>query len=221
MRFIALLLAALAAAVLASSALAAPKLSASERKAINHTVDVFVLHAVRHRNAGAAYAFVSPTLRAGLTRAEFNRKSPAYPFPARGKHHPWSLDYVLPNEVGASLLLQPTKKFIRTQGPILFDLRVIRNHGRWVVDSLIPKVTFGTPYQPKVRSVRDYSPMTAGGGASYDHPKISGIYILVPVALFGALLAGLAAWGVVHWYRDRRVVIETFRAREARARASQ
>jgi hypothetical protein len=219
MRLTALTLTAFAAAaVLVSSAFAAPKLSASERKAINHTVDVFVFHAVRHRNAGAAYAFVSPTLRAGLTRAEFNRRSPAYPYPARGRHYHWSLDYVLPNEVGGSILLQPEKKYIRTKGPVLFDLRVTRSHGRWVVDSLIPKVTFGTPYQPKVRSVRDYSPQSPGGGATYDKPKISGSYIVIPFALFGALLAGLAGWGVVRWHRDRRAASASVRPRDARAR---
>ena len=144
--------------MLASSAFAAPKLSASERKAINRTVDTFVIHAVRHENPAAAYDVVSPTLRAGLTRTEFAQKDPAYPFPARGKHHPWSLDYVLPNEVGGSILLQPEKKFIKKKGPILFDLIVIRHQGRWVVQSLIPKVIFGTPYKPKVVSVRDFSP---------------------------------------------------------------
>jgi hypothetical protein len=221
MRHVALILTALCgAAVLASSALAAPKLSPAERKSIDHAVDVFVFHAVRHRSAGAAYAFVSPTMRAGLTRAEFNRRSPAYPYPARGRHYHWWLDYVQPNEVGGSIMLQPQKKYIRTKGPILFDLRVIRYHGRWVVESLIPKVTFGTPYQPKVRSVRDYSPQSAGGGATYDRPKISGGYIMIPVALFGALLVGLAGWGVVRWYRDRRAASASVRPRDARARTT-
>src|SRR5262245_47962788 len=125
MRFVKLTLAALAAAaVLASSALAAPRLSESERKAINRAVDTFVLHAVRHKNAAAAYDVVSPTFRAGMTRAQFGRSDPAYPFPARGKHYPWSVDYVQANEVGGSLLLQPENRFIRKKGPILFDLIV-------------------------------------------------------------------------------------------------
>ena len=196
MRLIALTITALAAAaVLASSAFAAPKLSASERKAINRAVDTFVIHAVRHENAAAAYDVVSPTLRAGLTRAEFARKDPAYPFPARGKHHPWSLDYVMPNEVGGSILLQPEKKFIRKKGPILFDLIVIRHQGRWVVQSLIPKVIFGTPYKPKVVSVRDFSPTGPGNAPTTSPSRISGSYILVPLGLFGALLVGLGRLG--------------------------
>ena len=209
-----------AAAVLASSAFAAPKLSASERKAINRAVDTFVIHAVRHENAAAAYDVVSPTLRAGLTRAEFARKDPAYPFPARGKHHPWSLDYVLPNEVGGSILLQPEKKFIRKKGPILFDLIVIRHQGRWVVQSLIPKVIFGTPYKPKVVSVRDFSPTGPGNAPTSDPSRISGTYIVVPLGLFGALLVGLAGWAVFRWHRDRRIDLESIRARDARARTS-
>jgi hypothetical protein len=71
-----------------------------------------------------------------------------------------------------------------------------------------------------VRSVRDYAPQSAGGGATYNQSKISGTYILVPVGLFGALLAGLACWGAVHWYRGRRIVTQAIRAREARARLS-
>jgi hypothetical protein len=221
MRFIALTLTALAAAaVLASSALAAPKLSPAERKAINRAVDTFVFHAVRHKNAAAAYDVVSPNFRAGMTRAEFGRNDPAYPFPARGKHYHWSLDYVQPNEVGASILLQPEKRFIRRKGPILFDLIVIKHEGRWVVQSLIPKVIFGTPYKPKVVSVRDYSPTGAGNEPMHSESRINGDYIVIPFALFGALLAGLVGWGVVRWYRDRRIDLDSARDRDARLRAS-
>jgi len=221
MRFIALTFTALAAAaVLASSALAAPKLSAAERKAINRAVDAFVFHAVRHKNAGAAYDVVSPTFRAGMTRAEFARKDPAYPFPARGKHFPWSLDYVQPNEVGASILLQPEKRFIRKKGPILFDLIVINHQGRWVVQSLIPKVIFGTPFKPKVVSVRDFSPTGPGNAPTTNPSRINGSYIIVPLGLFGALLVALVGWGVFRWYRDRRIDLVSIRARDARARAS-
>jgi hypothetical protein len=206
MRHIALIFTALAAAaVLASSAFAAPKLSPAERRAINRTVDAFVVNAVARKNPAAAYDVVSPTFRAGMSRAEFARKDPAYPYPARGGHFHWSVDYVQANEVGGSILLQPKKKYLRKQGPILFDLRVVRHDGRWVVESLIPKVTFGTPYQPKVRSVLDYSPMTAGNGPTVDPSRIKGTYIIIPFALFGALLAGLAGWGVLRWHRDRRI----------------
>jgi hypothetical protein len=216
--FAAFVLALAGAAVLSTSALAAPKLSQSERQKINRTINAFVLHAVRHKNPGAAYGLVSPEFRAGMSRKEFARKDPAYPYPARGRNHPWSLDYVLPGEIGGSLMLQPRKG--AKQGPILFDLRLTRHGGRWVVESLIPKVIFGSPTNPTVRSVRDYSPQAAGNGPTFDKARISGTYIIVPIAVFGAILAGLACWGLLHWYRDRRIASDSVRARDARARAT-
>jgi hypothetical protein len=218
MRRIAISLTALAVAGVLAGSAAAAKLSASERKAINRTVDAFVLHAVRHDNPAAAYDLVSPEFRAGLSRAEFARDDPAYPYPARGKHFSWSVDYVMPNEVGGTLLLQPEKRFIRKQGPIVFDLIVIRRSGDWVVQSLIPKAIFGTPYQNRVRSVRDFSPQTDGSGPTYDPARIKGAYIVIPFAVFGAFLAFLAGWGILRWRRDRRVRLDSVRVRDARAR---
>jgi hypothetical protein len=205
-------------AALATSALAAPKLPRAERTVVNRTIDAFVLHAVRHENAAAAYDLVSPTFRAGLSHKEFAKQDPAYPFPARGKHFPWTVDYVEPGEIGGSILLQPQNT--HTMGAILFDIRLTKHHGRWLVESLIPKATFGTPDKPLVRSVRDYSPMTAGNGPTHDPSRISANYTLVFLGLFGAFLAGLAAWGLIHWYRDRRIALDSVRARDTRARAT-
>jgi hypothetical protein len=212
------LIALAAAAAIASSALAAPKLSRTERKAINRTVNAFVLHAVRHKDAAKAYGLVSPTIRAGMSPKQFARQNPIYPYPARGHRFPWSLDYVEPDEVGGSLLLQPSKG--AKTGPILFDLRLTKHGGRWLVESLIPKVIFGIPEKPKVRSVLDYSPQAAGDGPTHDQSRISGSYIVIPFAVFGALLAGLAAWGVFRWNRDRKIALDSLRARDARARAT-
>lgn len=208
------------AAAVTTNALAAPKLPHAERKAVNRTIDGFVLHAVRHDNAAAAYDLVSPTFRAGLTRKEFAQQDPAYPYPARGQHFHWSVDYVEPAEIGGRILLQPRAAAAKRMGAILFDLRLTKHHGRWLVESLIPKAIFGTPDKPLVRSVRDYSPMTAGNGPTHDPSRISGKYTYVFLGLFAAFLGGLAAWGAIHWYRDRRMLLDSVRARDARARAS-
>jgi len=217
------LLALVAATASVSTASAAPRLSPSERQQLNRTLDLFVQHAVRHKNPGAAYFVISPVGRAGLTKKEFARQDPVYPFNAKGLHHPWSLDYVEPAEIGGSLLLQPVNntKF----GPILFDLRFTKHHGTWLVESLIPKVIFGPPGKPKVRSVRDYSPQSVGNsGPTYDPPRIGGDYIVIPLALFGVFLAVLAGWGARRWYRDRKISRESslvsVRARDTRARTT-
>ncbi len=207
-----------AALLVTSPAMAAPKLSPTDRKAIDRTIDAFVTHAVRHENPGAAYGLVSPSIRAGMSRKEFARHDPVYPYPARGHRFPWSLDYAEPAEVGGSLLLQP-RKGAKT-GPVLFDLRLTKHGGRWLVESLIPKVIFGTPDKPKVRSVLDYAPQSRGDGSTHDRSRIRGTYIVIPFAVFGALLAVLAGWGLLHWYRDRRAVSDSVRARDARTRAT-
>jgi hypothetical protein len=219
----AFLLALVAGATAVGSATAAPKLAPAERKTLNRTIDKFVLHAVRHKNPAAAYFLISPQGRSGLTKKQFAKQDPIYPFNAKGHHFPWSVDYVEPAEIGGSILLQPVNntKF----GPILFDLRLTKHHGAWLVESLIPKVIFGPPGSPKVRSVRDYSPQSIGNsGPTYDRPKITGDYIVIPLALFGAFLAFLAAWGAKRWYSDRRIARESasvsVRARDSRARAT-
>lgn len=214
------LLAVVAAAALAANALAAPKIPRAERKAIDKTISTFVLHAVRHENAAAAYGVVSPTFRAGLSRRAFAKQDPAYPFRARGKHFPWRVDYVEPDEIGGSILLQPDRVAAKKMGAIMFDLRLTKHHGRWLVESLIPKAIFGVPTKPLVRSVRDFSPMTSGNGPTYDKAKVSGKYVYVVLGLFAAFLGGLACWGTVRWYRDRRITLDSVRARDARARAT-
>jgi hypothetical protein len=216
--FASFVLALAGAAVLATSALAAPTLSQSERREVNRTINAFVLHAVRHRNASAAYDLVSSGFRAGLTRKEFGKRDPAYPFPARGTKFPWTLQYVEPHELGGIIMLQPRKG--ANIGPILFDIRLIKHNQKWVIDTLIPAAIFGTPTSPKVRSVRDFSPQPGEqGAATSTQGRISSTFAVVPFAVIGSLLAGLAVWGLVRRQRDRRIAASV-RARDARTRAT-
>jgi hypothetical protein len=200
-----------------------PKLPRAERKAVNRTINAFVLHAVRHKNPGAAYKLVSMDIRDGMTRKQFARHDPVYPFPARGTKFPWTLQYVDPGELGGTLFLQP--RHGAKTGPILFDIRLTKHHGRWLIASLVPAVSFGTPTKVKVRSVRDYSPQTAMGGgtdassSTTTRSRVSGTYAVIPFAVLGTLLVGLAGWGLTRWYRYRRFAASV-RSRDVRARAS-
>ena len=220
MKLFATAIVALGAAVLASNAFAAPKLSPQERRAINRVVDGFVFHAVRHKNPAAAYDLVSPTFRAGMSRAEFARKDPAYPYPARGRHYPWSLDYVEPNEVGGSLLLQPSRK--GEQEAWSDPLRPARDQASGTLGGRVahPEGDLRAPQQAQGSFGAGLLAAEPGDGPTYDRSRISGTYIVIPFAAFGALLLGLACWGVVRWYRDRRIASASVRARDTRARAT-
>ena len=103
--------AALVALAFAAPAAASPKLSPAQRAAITRSIDVFVNHAVKRVDAAAAFDVVAPEMRPGMTRKSWAHSAdlPVYPFPARGKTHPWNILYVTREEVGLELQLQPAR----------------------------------------------------------------------------------------------------------------
>ncbi len=177
------------------------RLSAADRKAINHVVDVLVNHAVKRQDPAAAYSIVTPTLRAGMTRKEWATGSiPVYPYPARGtSFHAWTLKYVTPGEVAVELMLQPRRG--ENVGPILFDIYVDPIRGKWRVDSFMPVATFAPlgAKKPTVRALNDFIPRTGTNlfTAPTGRGRVSSVYAYVPFAIIGAiLLALLAAFAV-------------------------
>jgi hypothetical protein len=203
---VAFVLAALTACLLATPASAAQRLSAHDRAEISAAIDTFVNHAVKRHNPGAAYGVIDSQLRGGLSRQQWARSIlGVYPYPARDLHHPWNLDYVEGNEVGADLMLQPPLSNTRV-GPIMFKIYVDRVGGRWLVDSFMPAATFAPlkAHKTKVRAVTDFSPQAGGdSSAPTGHGRISTDYLLVPFGLIGAVILGFGAWGVTRAVRNR------------------
>jgi hypothetical protein len=202
------LAAAIVALAFAAPAAAQPKLTPAERAAITRSIDVFVNHAVKRSNPAAAFDVVAPELRPGMTRKSWKGGDiPAYPFPARGTTHPWNVLYVTREEVGLELQLQPRAG--SKQGPIIFHIYLRPVGKRWLVDSFMP-VAILAPLdakKPKVLSVRDYSPQSAGGvslGAGGPH-QLNSLWIALPFGLIGAVLVGLACWGLARVVRHRRL----------------
>jgi len=204
-----LLAAAAVALALAAPAAAQPKLTPAQRAAITQSIDTFVNHAVKRQNVGAAFDVVAPEMRPGITRRAWERSGgdlPVYPFPAQGQTHPWNILYVTREEVGLELQLQPRKG--SEQGPIIFHIYLRPVGKRWLVDSFMPVATLAPlgSGKSKVRSVRDFSPQVAGGvslGGGGPH-QLSSIWLVVPFALVGAALVGLACWGLTRFFRHRQ-----------------
>ena len=205
------LLAALIASV-ASLALAAPAgasapLTAADRQQINAAVDTFVNHAVRRTGIAASYGVVTPAMRGGMTVKQWSRGSlPVYPYPARGRHHPWTIQYRSGNELGLELILQPPRK--SALGQLLFTLTLKRLGGRWLIDDFQPAATFAPEGSaPKVTAQRDFMPAgqsedAAGSGKPH---QISVAYVFIPFAAIGLILLALAGWIVTSMVRDRRM----------------
>jgi hypothetical protein len=208
MRLLPALTACLAALVVAAPATASQgrQLTASDRKAINATLDVFVNHAVKRKDAGAAYGVVTGALRADMTREAWSRGSiPVYPYPARGhRFHEWTVQYVTRDEVAIQLLLMPRPG--SKLGPIIFHVYLTPSHGRWLVNSFMPAATLAPlGAKPKVTAITDFMPQAQGEGSSGGPGQLSQVYAIIPFALVGLVLLGLAAWGVAAWVRDRRL----------------
>ena len=188
-------------------------LSAADRKAISASINTFVNHAVKRHDVAASFDVTAPELRAGMTRKAWAKGDiPAYPYPARGTSHGWTILYVTKDEVAVNLILRP-KPGVKMRG-ILFNVYLRPVHGKWLVDSFMPAATINTELfgnAARVTSVRDFSPGAQSGGP-HGKPLISSDVAIIPFAVLGLLLLGLGvmfAKGALS-YRPRRQDLPAF-----------
>jgi hypothetical protein len=201
------LLVALPALLLSAPAANAAGISPANRRAINATLDTFVNHAVKRQDVGAAYFVVTPNLRNGMSLKEWKKGDiPAYPYPARGTtFHQWTFSYRDGNELGINLMLMPRKG--SKLGPYAFEVSLIHQGRRWLVDTFQPQATFAPTdaKTAKVTAVSDFAPgQPAEGEAGPTH--ISSKWAFVPFILLGVLLVVLAGAALVATTRNRRVM---------------
>jgi hypothetical protein len=213
-----LLLGALIAALTAVGAAGAatPKLSAKDRAQVNRTLDVFVNHAVKRHNPQAAYDLVTPTLKGGMTRAQWAHGDiGVYPYPAAGrKFHQWTIQYRTKDELSVELILAPTARYRAKLGQILFNVYLHPSHGRWLVDSFMPGATFAPIGKPGVvQAARDFtgnpSAQSYNRGGEKGRPigaaRVSAKWAVVPFAIVLLVLLALAARGLIENLRYRRL----------------
>jgi len=199
----------------ASSWASAPRVSASERAQINRTLDIFVNHAVKRHDTGAAYEVVTPTLKGGMTRGQWSRGDiGVYPYPAKGtRFHEWTVQYRTKDEVSVELILAPTERYQEKLGQILFNVYLQPSHGRWLVDSFMPGATFAPIGKPGVvQAARDFTANPSaqtynrgGKSAPIGAARVSAKWAVVPFAVILLLLLALAARGIVENLRFRRL----------------
>lgn len=204
-----LIAAAALALVFASAASAAPtRLTKQDRAEINKTIDMVVNYGAKRVDVGRSYDWVTPDMRAGMTRKQWRTGDiPIYPFPAKGHtFHYWSLKWISDGTVGVELLLMPTLKNRFDVGPIIFDLYLKPVGKRWLLDGFMPMATLApvNARKTKVRSVRDFSPQAAQVGSAAPTSKINAKYVWFPFIAVGGALLALAAFALVQSRRGRR-----------------
>ena len=211
--FLGALIAALA--LVGAAGAAAPRLSPADRAQVDHTLDVFVNHAVKRHNPGAAYDVVTPTLKGGMTRAQWAKGDiGVYPYPAAGhRFHQWTIQYRTKDELSIELILAPTARHRAKLGQILFNVYLHPSHGRWLVDSFMPGATFAPIGKAGVvQAARDFtanpSAQTynrADKGKPIGAARISAKWAVVPFAVILLLLLALAGRSIVENVRFRRL----------------
>jgi len=183
-------------------ATAPPTIPHADRAEINRTLDDFVRYGVERTAPAKAYSLASPIMRSGVSHREWLSGSlPVPPFRSKGTNfHRYSVMAVDGNKVYLSLILQP--RHPKTQGAVAYNIRLTRDHGRWLVDWFTPSAFFGAKNaKPKLFAAPDIAP---SGDASWLDNKPGANMMMTGVLVFLALpLIAVIAWVAYGTLRGR------------------
>jgi hypothetical protein len=181
-------------------------LTEKERRQVLNTAAHFVRTAVRREHTGESFDLVSEQLRSGFTRKQWAKGDiPVQPYPVDAAR--WKMDYTYEEEIGMSVYVIPRRG--EQLRPMVFLLSLTRApSGTWVVDSWVPRPGSNGSSPPTGQSWSSAAAPAATASTSAPSGRMSGIWLLLPVAL---LLSGVG-FGAFHIARERRAVAKAERA---------
>lgn len=176
------------------------RLTRVQRAKVLATAANFVSHAVAREGVEQSYDVTHPTLRQGMSRAEWGGGTiPVEPFPVGEAR--WKLVYTYEDAIGLQVLLFPRAK--SRLRPAVFDMELAPVGERFLVSSWAPTglAGGGTPTAPAAAGAggtRDLS-------ATFDGPaRLDQRWLLVPIVLFSLVPLLLIGFFVRGWLRGRR-----------------
>jgi hypothetical protein len=185
------------------------------RRRVGETVERFSRTAMVRRRLDEAWGLASPTMKAGLTLAQWRRgELPVQPYPAVALD---SVAWRIVERYPRSLLLDVSAHPKTGSGEriAVYSVELTatgRGTGRrFLVDSWVPLATLGGDLGPE--PARTGGPQTPSGLA-YDNAKLGPAWLLVPAAIVGLLvltLIGLVGRSVFVRRRAERHYREQFR----------
>jgi hypothetical protein len=183
------------------------ELTREQRAHLLATAANFVTHAVARRNVELAYDLTAPSLRGGLTRAQWRSGViPVVPFPVQEAR--WKLEFSDEDAIGLQVLLYPRAR--SGLKPELFNMELAaRGKGemqRFLVTSWSPSGVASGP-APAQASVG------VGGvpnlGDSYDgQARLGSHWLLAPLVLFALVPLIVIGFFARGWLRGRRAAAE-------------
>jgi hypothetical protein len=153
-----------------------------QRRMVTRLLDAFVPAAVERRDLAGAYRMVTPSFRAGVSRAEWNRGVvPIHPFDARNdRHFGWVLRSAFPGEISVDVLLQPSRR--EKLGALAFTAVFKRTSaGSWLIDEFVPAASFAPARKPpRILAAPDFQPNMVEG---VTRSRLDAKWLLLPVAI--------------------------------------
>lgn len=186
------------------------QLTRLQRAKVLATAANFVAHAVAREGVEQAYDLTHPTLRQGMSRAEWRGGTiPVEPFPVDEAR--WKLVYSYEDAIGLQVLLFPkARSGLR---PAVFDMELAPMGRRYLVSSWAPTglAGGGTPSGPSSAGVGG----TRDLAATLDGPaRLDQRWLLAPFALFALVPLLLVGYFVRGWLRGRRAAAAYASGRE-------
>jgi hypothetical protein len=183
-------------------------LKVRERAAALAVASRFIDTAVARKNVDRAWGLVTPTLRAGYTRKQWDTANlPGIPpFPVAEAR--WRLQFSDEKGIGFTMALFPTKASHQQAQVFMIGLHKVGagKHRHWLVDNWQAAPTTAS-------QVMSGGAGSAGGVLDQVTPRVtatsakakeSPIWLLIPVGLLSLALLSPAGIAGTNWYRDRR-----------------
>ena len=183
-------------------------LKVRERAAALAVASRFIDTAVARKNVDRAWGLVTPTLRAGYTRKQWDTANlPGIPpFPVAEAR--WRLQFSDEKGIGFTMALFPTKASHQQAAVFMIGLHKVGagKHRHWLVDNWQAAPTTAS-------QVMSSGAGSAGGVLDQVTPRVtatsakakeSAIWLLIPVGLLSLALLIPAGIAGTNWYRDRR-----------------
>lgn len=183
----------------------AAELTRADRARALATAANFVTHAVARRKVELAYDLAAPSLRAGISRAEWSKEDiPVVPFPVQEAR--WKIEYSYDDALGLQVLLLPTPK--SGLRPTVFVMELTptgrdKDH-RWLVSSWAPTGMTGASAAPATPQAGTGGVPNLGATLSGGEARLDTRWLFAPIALLALVPLIVGGFYVRGWRRGRR-----------------
>jgi hypothetical protein len=180
------------------------KLTRVDRAKALATAANFVTHAVARQKVELAYDLAAPSLKGGISRAEWATENiPVVPFPVEEAR--WKIEYSYPDALGLQVLLFPTDK--SKLRPSMSAMELVPGGGKsgWLVSSWAPVgMTAAGGAAPAAASTGAGGVPNLGDSAPPGEARLDAKWLLAPVALLALVPLIVVVFYVRSWRRGRR-----------------